>query len=163
MGAIKDKDVDATRVLLNRGADPNFQASSKYESRSLFEQNNVEIGKLLVEFGCKLDEGSIRYIFVHTDTNFVKEIVPCILKYNANDDELVRLIFCELFQTNFKINPSEEMKIFKLLLEHGLPVDDYLLDDDGVTRTFTTLHQSVQKFNFVSIQSFKIIYIHSYL
>lgn len=142
-GAALEGDVDAATSMLNEGANPNFKPKfCKHES--IFEVVNVEISKLLIDFGYAFNSRIITRIFKRS-SDYVKEIVPYIIsKRAAMDERLVVCTFPDLLQCQDDLKPFE-LEIFNVLLEHGLPVDEH-------QNLYTPLHLSVlsNKPNFVS-------------
>lgn len=121
--AVEKCDVNKVRELLDQGQDPYFVSwplYMVYQSvfRSGFDHNRIEIAKLLLKHGAKPDE--------------VFESV-----------KLVQTIFAKLLNNDYATGPTG-LEILELLLDHGLPVDDFVEDDDRILKSgMTPLHHSI--------------------
>lgn len=143
--AVKRSDVKAVQELLEKGADPNYKPRS-YDSlmHLALKKKHVEVIKLLVQYGAKVKQHFLSEIFNFNSIEISKEFVTQIIKYNE-DVEIIIKIFMQL--TYCKSTEPLMMDMLKLLLNHGLPVDDPI---DSQSRT--PLHYSIlsNKADFVS-------------
>ncbi len=86
--AIADEDVDLVRELLVKGANVNEKEESYSKITPLFvavEQGNIEIVKLLLEFGAKVNarDSEKQTPLMRLDDDATPELVELLLKYRA--------------------------------------------------------------------------------
>lgn len=164
--AVETGNISKARLLLDlHGVDPNdkpWPVSQPLLDLAV-ERNHKDIIKLLVQYGAKTDTKIIKYIFKYN--YHVKELLTHVIKYNDNV-HLLQEIFYHLTDHGDRVGPSA-LDIFKLLLDRGLPVDDFIQgvtkiyyfpdghdddDDDEPEDVFTPLQWSIEnkRIDFVS-------------
>lgn len=154
--AVEEGNVEAVHELLNQGADPNYLAQ---DDKTLVElsmkKNYIDIIKLLIQYGATLEKESEElglYIFEAEDGRRSKELVAHIFKYTKDVELLERFMFFLTFCTNH----NEGLDILILLLDLGLPINEYIGEFTEEDDTYTGLHLSVMenRIDFVSIFNF---------
>lgn len=140
--AVRKLDVDKVRELLDQGVDPKF-------FRPLWciteDKSKVEILKLIVKYGGDLNYDLARYIFEMKQ--YAKDLVTYVLENVPNTKEICQMLFCELLS---EYRGSLEEEIFQLLIDRGLPVNDFMLTQSGVRSTPLIVSVKQSKINFVS-------------
>lgn len=147
--AIKSKDTKKLRQLLERGSESNHKSLMSLALKS----KNVEIVKLMVQYGCKVDDDLIEY----TNKFKNKDLLIYILDYFNNDKKLLQKIFCTL---ECGWDMPVQLELLRVILDKGLPIEDFIFDSYikycSYTDTFgslTPLSYSIAKCNegFVSL------------
>lgn len=138
-GAVHENDVKLARELLTKhGADVNYRYKSK-ESHYLITAccNHLRdvMLKLLVENGAILDCLQIFFLF-NTSGDFIKKVVPHIIMHNRNKKTVLQSICYFTLDRKCRLRESR-LDILKLLLDYGLPINDYLMDHN---RFYTPFH-----------------------
>lgn len=148
--AVEEGDVNVVHNLLSKGTDPNFFiGDDKTLLKFAIEKNCVEIVKILVQYGAEeTDDELMEYIYSDENIPRCKELVAHIIKYDKNK---LNTLLCYLI---FKgtIGEPELLDTFKLIIDSGLPLEDYLrgvITSEG--DSYTPLHQCVMenRVNFV--------------
>lgn len=130
-----DDNTEMVKLLLEKGVDPNL-----HSSRSLFQlairQHNDEIIKLLFKHKAKLefehynedededDDDVMEYIFHAHNSHDCYEFIKLIVDYNK-DAEFIKNLFFKLTFSVF--HDALAVKAFELLLDNGLPIDDFVI------------------------------------
>lgn len=145
--AIKDGDVELVREMLKQGA--NYE-DSFYLLLPTMDQHQMEIIKLLVDFGAEVVRSLAVKIFAPENSKYAKELVGHIIKHNKDPKTMARL-FCELLRSNPVVEPHA-LEICQLMLDEGLNVNNRnIYDDDadygicGNEFAFTPLHMAIKK------------------
>lgn len=123
VGAVEEGDVKVVSKLLNEGADPNFvpkRATSTLMERALHEED-LKIIELLLRYGAEVENEFIKKIFNLQNCDNLKDLIAIILEKSNNDVNFMRYIFGILVKSR-----SPSTKILELLLDHRLPINDYM-------------------------------------
>lgn len=155
--AIAQGDVAAIQNLLDQNSlDLNcFEDFEPKFFRSPHTQSHVQIVKLLAEYGVTMTRGVIHEIFSPDCGLHAKELVINILSHQ-NSLKMMHMmtIFDELVKSK-GLDESLALEIFKVLLDKGLPVNDfggYDFHDFTSLGAMTPLHHCITngKSDFVS-------------
>lgn len=163
--AVEEGNVEKVHELLDKGAEPNYLSNEKKTLIKLaMEQNYIDTIKLLIQYGAEIkpEDYLDEYIFDSADCSHrTKELVAHIFEYNNTKDiELLgRCLFFLTWCRNHEGPPG--LEIFRLLLDLGLPVDEFISgtctpEDD----LYTPLHQVAMegRVDFVRILIFLFLY-----
>lgn len=142
LGAVIKNNVNIARKLLIEGADPDYSVHLVKLYKKLIhlalKRKQIDMIKLLVEFGAEIDECFLESIFLPENHKFTKELVTYIIQYNR-DTKFIQKVFDELTVCSDFPEPLS-MEIFKILIDHDLPIDDIIhfdyqvnSNDDDVT------------------------------
>lgn len=139
-GAVMKCDLNAIEVLLNQGADPNHLIKPDISLLDqAVEDNNFDIVKSLVHYGAKASNKVISYILDSKTILEAKNLLFHVIEQSKNV-ELIQHTFNVLVELEHNENDKlAALEIFQLLLEQGLPLDDF--SELG----FTPLHLSIRK------------------
>lgn len=121
--AVKQGDVDAARLLLDQGADPNFRLQFNQSLMHLaMVKNHLDAIKLLVQYSVNVDCTLVEYIFKFSNNDYVKELMSHIITYN-NNLKVIQLMFQYLVYS--KCQGPSALDILEFLVHQGLPIDEF--------------------------------------
>lgn len=155
--AVENEDFDTVRQLLDKGADPNYLHQPKETVfRLAIAQGNIEIIKLLLQYGANLDADSgddlAEYIMRTKNSDVCKDVIAHATKFNYNVEFLENCLFHLSFSAR-EFDESTELEVFKFLLDIGLPTDEFMNGEyTNEGDSYTVLHYSIMenKVHFVS-------------
>jgi ankyrin repeat protein len=133
--AVHDGDLKAVRAALSEGADPNAEETYHEDTSDRVsitalelaaKSNRVEIAKVLIEHGAKVD----RYPLVAAASQGYLEMVTLLLSKGAN----VNAFLSQGYTALFGAIQGRHYKVAKVLLEHGANPNAFI--EGGVSILF---------------------------
>lgn len=158
LGAVIKNDIDSARKLLIEGANPNYCTGEVPVMNFAINKNQIDMIKLLVEYPVVVDETLMEYILKPENDKIAYEFVSHLIHHKKNV-KFIQRIFDDVVW-NEDCQDSLALDLLKLLLENGLPIDDYVypdyvvggaIEDLGLTPLQTSIMN--EKASFVSILS----------
>lgn len=151
LGAVLENDSDEVAKFLAKGADPNYYCSKTKQhlieiaiverdrwerendsySGIPYEETQLLIVKLLLKYGAELqgeyseEHGTFEYLFQRDHNEHCAEFVEYILKYKK-DAKFIQKIFWRIAFSPCR--GSSMLKAFQILLDHGLPMEEFIVD-----------------------------------
>lgn len=128
---VKERNVNKVQELLKQGVDPNGEEPRDYRESLVdfaIKQHEKVIAKLLVEYGANVESATIKYIFKYG--YHLNELLPHIIEHSKSV-KILQEIFYHLLEQNERVLESTQDLVFKLSVDRGLPIDDFI---EGVTR-----------------------------
>lgn len=150
------------------------------QGRRAMNEKDIQIFKLLVQHGAIIERRWFDDLFAISEhSQYAEELVAHVIKYNK-DTEFIQMIFSELASSgadefdeddededdledppysgqededDYKFPEPIKLNIFKLLLDHGVPINEFIFDEYEEEKCSTPLHLSIcgKKLDFVSL------------
>lgn len=153
--AVIDGELKKVIKLLDEGAIPSYKPDwwRNKMIRLAIRENHPEVVKLFIQNeDIEIDRELINYIFSKENSQHARELLALVIRHHKNG-KLIEKIFFKLVYTNH-YEKTLALDMLKLLLEHGLPTDDFIGGSD-----FTPLHLSVKNRKADFVRKLLIIYL----
>lgn len=130
LGAKIRGDLEAVQKILEEGASPNFLFSLEpQEADATSKKNHVEIIKILYEHeDCDYDD-LFDYIFETSTLEQIHEVFLYMIERNHNFSSAQHIFSRIIRMRSKKLSEFDWLNTLKLLLDHGLLVNEYNDDD----------------------------------
>lgn len=131
--AIEKGDVNFVRKMLKKGTDPNhFLSCDLLQLQKPLDKNHSKIMKLLLQHKMKIKLDFITEMIKPRHSKYAEDLMTFVFNY---DKSYLQKIFEELLigpvrkRSTWTLNYEECIKILELLLDHGMPINDFVYYD----------------------------------